>query len=88
MRIADDKRKKSQEKHSPTSPARPNQSEGQSNIPLPHEKDETADGQAGGPHKVMKQAKHDIDRGVVDTDRRSSYGMGDDKGLHKRTRKQ
>jgi hypothetical protein len=55
--------------------------EDQSGLPLPHEKDESHTSQSGGPHEVMRQAKHDIDRGVVDTDRRGSYGLGEHEGL-------
>lgn len=59
----------------------------QPGLQLPHEHDESHGSQSGGPHKVMRQAKRDIDAGVVDTDRRSSYGMGDDKGLGERSKK-
>lgn len=36
---------------------------------LPHEHDESADGQAGEPQAVVRQAQLDIERGLVDTDR-------------------
>lgn len=36
---------------------------------LPHEHDESADGQRGKPQPVMRQAQLDIERGLVDTDR-------------------
>ena len=51
---------------------------------LPHEHDQSPDSQSGGPHRVIKQAKEDIDRGIVDTDRRSAYGLGEDRGLKSR----
>ncbi|MGQ5525066.1 hypothetical protein ACUHMQ_17640 [Chitinimonas sp. PSY-7] len=34
----------------------------------------------------MRQALRDIDRGLVDTDRRGSYGMGEDVGLQGKRR--
>ena len=36
---------------------------------LPHERDETADSQASEPREIIKQAKKDLDNGLVDTDR-------------------
>ena len=36
---------------------------------LPHERDESSDSQTSEPSEVMRQAKKDIDRGLVDTDR-------------------
>ncbi|PHV10147.1 hypothetical protein [Chitinimonas sp. BJB300] len=48
---------------------------------LPHERDQSLSSQASRPRKVIRQAQQDIDNGLVDTDRRSSYGMGDDVGL-------
>jgi hypothetical protein len=36
---------------------------------LPHEHDDSADGQAGEPKPVMRQAQLDIEHGLVDTDR-------------------
>jgi hypothetical protein len=36
---------------------------------LPHEHDESADSQSGGPRPEMRQAHADLERGVVDTDR-------------------
>jgi hypothetical protein len=36
---------------------------------LPHERDESSDSQNGGPRRVMQQAKDDVERGMVDTDR-------------------
>ncbi|GAB3247162.1 hypothetical protein [Chitinimonas naiadis] len=53
-------------------------------LQLPHEHDQSPDSQSGGPHRVIKQAKEDIDRGIVDTDRRSAYGLGEDRGLKSR----
>lgn len=36
---------------------------------LPHERDESADSQVGRPRKVIEQARRDVDKGLVDTDR-------------------
>lgn len=36
---------------------------------LPHERDESSDSQGGTRYGVMEQAKEDLDRGLVDTDR-------------------
>ena len=36
---------------------------------LPHERDETTDGQTSSPRKVMQQAVADIANGLKDTDR-------------------
>lgn len=55
--------------------------EGQSELPLPHEHDETHHSQSGGPHAIMRQARLDIKRGIVDTDRRGAYGLGEGEGL-------
>jgi hypothetical protein len=55
--------------------------EGQSDLPLPHEHDESHHSQSGGPHEVMRQARRDIEDGIVDTDRRGAYGLGEGEGL-------
>lgn len=36
---------------------------------LPHERDESSDSQGGPRYGVIEQAKEDLDRGLVDTDR-------------------
>ena len=36
---------------------------------LPHERDESSDSQQGGVRPVIEQARRDLERGVVDTDR-------------------
>ena len=36
---------------------------------LPHERDESSDSQNGPRYGVIEQAKEDLDRGLVDTDR-------------------
>ncbi len=47
---------------------RPSQGEGA--VPrLPHERDESSDSQQGGVRPVIEQARRDLERGVVDTDR-------------------
>ena len=45
---------------------------------LPHERDETATAETvSGPDRQMVQAQKDLQRGLVDTDRRSAYGLSD-----------
>ncbi|QDQ27548.1 hypothetical protein FNU76_14960 [Chitinimonas arctica] len=44
---------------------------------LPHEHDQSAESQSGKPRKVIRLAQQDNERGVLDTDRRSAYGMAD-----------
>lgn len=36
---------------------------------LPHERDESADSQTSNPQPVIEQARQDVERGLVDTDR-------------------
>ncbi len=36
---------------------------------LPHERDESSDSQQGGVRPVIEQARRDVERGVVDTDK-------------------
>ncbi|HEX8954791.1 MAG TPA: hypothetical protein VF798_00860 [Burkholderiaceae bacterium] len=55
--------------------------EEQARLLLPYERDESHLSQSGGPHAVMRQAKFDIEHGIVDTDRRSAYGLGEGEGL-------
>jgi hypothetical protein len=43
-------------------------------LALPHERDETTDA-AVAPDPGIAQAKHDIDRGLVDTDMRATPGL-------------
>jgi len=42
---------------------------------LPHEHDESADSQGGGPRPVMEQARQDIESGKQDTDRHGLPGL-------------
>jgi hypothetical protein len=44
-------------------------------LPLPHERDESAESSAAAPDPVMQQAKRDIDAGNVDTDMRATPGL-------------
>ena len=44
-------------------------------LPLPHERDESANSVAAAPDPVMQQAKRDIDAGKVDTDMRATPGL-------------
>lgn len=45
---------------------------------LPHERDETATAESvSGPDPKMLQAHKDMKRGLVDTGRRSAYGLSD-----------
>ncbi len=44
-------------------------------LPLPHERDESTGTAATTPDPVMKQAKRDIDAGLVDTDMRATSGL-------------
>ncbi|HEX7645129.1 MAG TPA: hypothetical protein VF472_23245 [Burkholderiaceae bacterium] len=61
--------------------------EEQADLPLPYERDESQLSQSGGPHAVMRQAKFDIEHGIVDTDRRSAYGLGEGEGLQPEARR-
>jgi hypothetical protein len=45
------------------------QSDGSLSPRLPHERDESSDSQSSEPDAVMQQAKKDLERGLVDTDR-------------------
>ena len=44
-------------------------------LPLPHERDESANSGAAAPDPVMQQAKRDIDAGKIDTDLRATPGL-------------
>ncbi|GEM_PF-1070338 len=44
-------------------------------LPLPHERDESTSSVADAPDPAMKQAKRDIDAGLVDTDMRATPGL-------------
>jgi hypothetical protein len=44
-------------------------------LPLPHERDQSAHATAAKPDKVMAQAKRDLDAGMVDTDMRATAGI-------------
>lgn len=75
-------RRRRRESFTPPQTSRENPQTGiQPSPKLPHEHDESAPSQDGGPHEEIKQARDDINRGIVDTDRRSAYGCGEDKGL-------
>jgi hypothetical protein len=88
MRIANPKPNLKHQKDSHGQPVDiPIITEDQPGLPLPHERDESHSSQGSGPRRVIEQAKRDIDRGIVDTDRRSGYGMGEGKGLRKRSKK-
>lgn len=42
---------------------------------MPHERDESADSQSGGPTQVMEQARRDIENGQQDTDLHGAPGL-------------
>ena len=42
---------------------------------MPHERDESPDGQAPKPRSVMKQAAADVESGMVDTDLHNKPGV-------------
>jgi len=42
---------------------------------MPHERDESPDGQDAKPRSIMKQAAADIDSGMVDTDLHNQPGV-------------
>ncbi len=44
-------------------------------LSLPHERDESTGSVDAAPPEVIKQAKRDIDAGLVDTDMRASAGL-------------
>jgi len=44
-------------------------------LPLPHERDQALGQVASAPDPVMRQAKRDIDAGLVDTDMRATPGL-------------
>jgi hypothetical protein len=44
-------------------------------LPLPHERDQSTGQTDPRPNKVMRQAKADIDKGLVDTDLRATPGL-------------
>jgi len=45
------------------------------NLPLPHERDQALGQVASAPDPVMRQAKRDLDAGLVDTDMRATAGL-------------
>lgn len=47
----------------------------QSDLPLPHERDEGSGAVNPKPDKVIEQAKRDLDAGLVDTDMRATPGL-------------
>jgi hypothetical protein len=44
-------------------------------LPMPHERDESQGHVDDEPREVMRQAKRDIDAGLVDTDMRATPGL-------------
>lgn len=46
-------------------------------LPLPHERDESVGSTAAQPDPVVRQAKRDLDAGLVDTDMHGTPGMDD-----------
>lgn len=48
---------------------------GGEDLPLPHERDESATSVAEAPDPVIQQAKRDIDAGLVDTDMHATPGL-------------
>ena len=44
-------------------------------LPMPHERDEAAGNTAASPDPVIRQAKRDLDAGLVDTDMRATPGL-------------
>ena len=50
-----------------------------SGLKLPHERDESNQGDAVAPDPVMVQAKLDIDAGLVDTDMRATPGLDNER---------
>lgn len=48
---------------------------GQAEPRLPHEHDESADSQGGGPRPIMEQARRDIENGQQDTDLHGEPGL-------------
>jgi hypothetical protein len=44
-------------------------------LPLPHERDQSAHATAAKPDKVIAQAKRDLDAGMVDTDMHATAGI-------------
>lgn len=63
-------RKTAEPAHSAKGAARPD-----SDLKLPHERDESIDAVAETPDPVIVQAKRDIDAGLVDTDMRATPGL-------------
>jgi len=44
-------------------------------LPLPHERDQSTGSADEAPREVMRQAKHDLDAGQVDTDMHATAGL-------------
>lgn len=60
----------------PGSPAPPASGEATgTDLPLPHERDQSTGQTDPRPNKVIRQAKADIDQGLVDTDLRATPGL-------------
>jgi hypothetical protein len=59
----------------PTDAAGTPSSADQSDLPLPHERDESSGATNPKPDRVIEQAKRDLDAGLVDTDLRATPGL-------------
>ena len=55
--------------------ARPGSAVAGSSLALPHERDESPDAAPVAPDENIKQAKRDLDRGLVDTELRTAAGL-------------
>jgi hypothetical protein len=53
----------------------PQEAAGGTELPLPHERDQSTGQTDPQPTEVMRQAKRDIDNGLVDTDLRATPGL-------------
>jgi hypothetical protein len=63
-------------KRKPPAPAAPLPADASgTQLPLPHERDQSTGQTDPRPHKVIRQAKADIDKGLVDTDLRATPGL-------------
>ncbi|MBW8846718.1 MAG: hypothetical protein JF607_17260 [Burkholderiales bacterium] len=52
-----------------------NQPDQRDELPLPHERDQAVNGTAAKPNPVIRQAKRDLDAGLVDTDLHGTPGL-------------
>ena len=53
----------------------PQEEAGGTELPLPHERDQSTGQTDPQPREVIRQAKRDIDKGLVDTDMRATPGL-------------